>query len=177
MDPLLVVDGLEKRFGGNRAVDGATFEVAAESITGLIGPNGAGKTTCFNCIAGALKPDGGSVIFDGEDITGMPSYRVYERGLARTFQIPQELGGMSVLENLMLAPLQQSGERVWESWFRPYRSGADPGRGVAVIMPAQRATDEWRWRRVTPRARSVEVSDERGHQLDGLLQVLRFGHA
>ncbi len=121
MGPMLEVRGLEKRFGGNRAVDGASFDVSEASITGLIGPNGAGKTTCFNCIAGALKPDGGTVVFDGEDITGMPSYRVYERGLARTFQIPQELGGMSVLENLMLAPLGQSGERIWASWLLPRR--------------------------------------------------------
>jgi branched-chain amino acid transport system ATP-binding protein len=119
MEPILEVRGLEKRFGGNRAVDGASFNVLPASITGLIGPNGAGKTTCFNCIAGALKPDGGRVVFDGEDITGWPSYRVYARGLARTFQIPQEFGGLSVLENLMLAPLEQSGERIWDSWLRP----------------------------------------------------------
>lgn len=121
MEPILEVRDLAKRFGGNRAVDGASFDVLPSSITGLIGPNGAGKTTCFNCISGALKPDSGRVIFEGEDITGWPSYRVYERGLARTFQIPQELGGMSVLENLMLAPLAQSGERVWYSMFLPGR--------------------------------------------------------
>lgn len=121
MGPILEVRDLAKRFGGNRAVDGASFDVLPSSITGLIGPNGAGKTTCFNCISGALKPDSGRVIFEGEDITGWPSYRVYERGLARTFQIPQELGGMSVLENLMLAPLAQSGERVWYSMFLPGR--------------------------------------------------------
>ncbi len=124
MDVLLEVSGLVKRFGGHIAVDGATFEVARGSITGLIGPNGAGKTTCFNCIAGALKPDGGRVRFAGEEITGLPPYRVFRRGLTRTFQIPQELGAMTVLENLMVVPEEQAGERIHESWLRPWRVAA-----------------------------------------------------
>ena len=124
MDVLLEVSGLVKRFGGHIAVDGATFEVARGSITGLIGPNGAGKTTCFNCIAGALKPDGGRVRFAGEEITGLPPYRVFRRGLTRTFQIPQELGAMTVLENLMVVPEEQVGERIHESWLRPWRVAA-----------------------------------------------------
>ncbi len=124
MDVLLEVSGLVKRFGGHVAVDGATFEVERGSITGLIGPNGAGKTTCFNCIAGALRPDGGRVRFAGEDITGLPSYRVFRRGLTRTFQIPQELGALTVLENLMVVPEEQAGERIQESWLRPWRVAA-----------------------------------------------------
>ena len=124
MDVLLEVSGLVKRFGGHVAVDGATFEVERGSITGLIGPNGAGKTTCFNCIAGALRPDGGSVRFGGENITGLPSYRVFRRGLTRTFQIPQELGALTVLENLMVVPEEQAGERIQESWLRPWRVAA-----------------------------------------------------
>ena len=124
MTALLDVAELVKHFGGQRAVDGATFAVAEGSITGLIGPNGAGKTTCFNCIAGSLKPDGGRVHFAGEDITGLPPHKVFRRGLARTFQIPQELGAMSVLENLMLVPMDQAGEQIWESWLRPWRVAA-----------------------------------------------------
>ncbi len=124
MDMLLEVSGLMKRFGGHVAVDGATFAVERGSITGLIGPNGAGKTTCFNCIAGALRPDGGSVRFGGENITGLPSYRVFRRGLIRTFQIPQELGALTVLENLMVVPEEQAGERIQESWLRPWRVAA-----------------------------------------------------
>ena len=124
MSALLNVEGLVKRFGGHYAVDGATFSVERGSITGMIGPNGAGKTTCFNCIAGSLKPDGGRVRFDGEDITGLPSYRVFRRGLTRTFQIPQELSAMTVLENLMVVPAGQSGERVVDSWLRPWRVAA-----------------------------------------------------
>ena len=121
MADILEVTELVKRFGGNLAVDGASFSVAAGSITGLIGPNGAGKTTCFNCISGFVRPDGGSVTFDGRDITGVAAHRVVGRGLTRTFQLPQELGAMTVLENLMLVPASQAGERLWESWFRPRR--------------------------------------------------------
>ena len=124
MSTLLAVHELVKRFGGNYAVDGATFDVERGSITGMIGPNGAGKTTCFNCIAGSLMPDGGRVVFDGDDITGLPSYRVFRRGLTRTFQIPQELGAMTVLENLMVVPAGQNGERVVDSWLRPWRVAA-----------------------------------------------------
>ncbi|MEX2373749.1 MAG: ATP-binding cassette domain-containing protein, partial [Dehalococcoidia bacterium] len=123
-DPILVVDRLEKRFGGNRAVDGASFTVERGSITGLIGPNGAGKTTCFNCIAGALRPDGGRIVLDGEDITGLPSHKVFARGVSRTFQIPQELGRMTVLENVMLPARDHPGEALWEVCLRPWRTRA-----------------------------------------------------
>ena len=119
-DPILVVDRLEKRFGGNRAVDGASFQVERGSITGLIGPNGAGKTTCFNCIAGAVRADGGRVTLNGRDITGSSPHQVYERGLVRTFQIPQEIGGMTGLENVMLMARNHPGEHVWESVLRPW---------------------------------------------------------
>jgi branched-chain amino acid transport system ATP-binding protein len=136
-DPILVVDRLEKRFGGNRAVDGASFVVPRGSITGLIGPNGAGKTTCFNCIAGALKPDGGRVTFEGEDITGLPSYRVFRKGIARTFQIPQELGRMTVLENVMLVATG-SGERFWEPLLRPWRVRAEEQAAAARAMEVLR---------------------------------------
>jgi branched-chain amino acid transport system ATP-binding protein len=112
-DVILEVNDLRRYFGGNRAVDGATFSVQRGSITGLSGPNGAGKTTCFNCIAGALKPHGGQVVFDGTQITGRPAHRIFRRGLVRTFQIPQELSRMTVLENLLLTAARQSGERPW----------------------------------------------------------------
>ena len=121
MTALLQVERLDRFFGGLRAVDGASFEVEAGSIAGLIGPNGAGKTTCFNCVAGFLRPSGGRVHFGGDDITGMAPHRVFRRGLVRTFQIPQELATMTVLENLMLTGERQSGERVWENWLRPWR--------------------------------------------------------
>jgi len=108
----LVVEDLVKQFGGVTAVDGATFEVEEGSLTGLIGPNGAGKSTTFNCITGVHEPDGGRVTFRGEDITGLRTARIANRGLVRTFQIARELEEMTVLENLMLSPQGQVGERL-----------------------------------------------------------------
>jgi len=106
----LRVEGLVKRFGGITAVDGASFEVEQGSLTGLIGPNGAGKSTTFNCITGVHEATAGNVYFKNEEITGMEPYQIAQKGLVRTFQIARELGGMSVLENLMLAPKNQIGE-------------------------------------------------------------------
>jgi len=111
----LRVRNLRKTFGGIVAVDDASFEVEAGTLTGLIGPNGAGKSTTFNCITGAHVPDSGSVHFQGEDITGMRPDTIANRGLVRTFQIARELEEMTVLENLMLAPKGQVGEKLWKS--------------------------------------------------------------
>jgi branched-chain amino acid transport system ATP-binding protein len=111
----LVVENLSKRFGGITAVDGASFRVERGTLTGLIGPNGAGKSTTFNLVTGVHEPDAGTVVFDGEDITGLPPHRIAERGLVRTFQIARELGEMTVLENMMLAPGGQRGEALWRS--------------------------------------------------------------
>ncbi len=111
----LKVDGLKKSFGGITAVDGASFEVEAGSLTGLIGPNGAGKSTTFNLITGMLKPDTGTVTFNGEDVTGLEPHQIANRGMVRTFQIARELSEMTVLENMMLAPKFQQGEELWRS--------------------------------------------------------------
>jgi branched-chain amino acid transport system ATP-binding protein len=113
-DPLEVED-LCKSFGGITAVDGATFSVEEGSLTGLIGPNGAGKSTTFNLITGVIPPDSGTVTFRGEDITGRRTHEIANRGLVRTFQIARELGEMTVIENMMLAPGGQVGERLWHS--------------------------------------------------------------
>ena len=121
MDALLDVRELDKHFGGLRACDQASFQVETGTIAGMIGPNGAGKTTAFNCVAGFLRPDGGSVRFAGEDVTGLPPHRMFAKGLVRTFQIPQELDTMTVLENLMLAGEHQSGEAAWRNWLLPGR--------------------------------------------------------
>jgi len=113
--PLLEVAGLVKRFGGITAVDGATFDVAPGTMTGLIGPNGAGKSTTFNCITGIHRPEAGRVLFDGTEITGQRPHTIARRGLVRTFQIARELGEMTVLENVLLAPKDQLGETLWRS--------------------------------------------------------------
>ena len=118
-EPLLTVRDLVKDFGGLRAIDGCGLEVRPGTITGLIGPNGAGKTTLFNIITGFIRPDAGRVHFRGRDITNLPPYRIFQRGLARTFQIPREHHSMTVAENLMLVPHGQAGERLWNAWIRP----------------------------------------------------------
>ncbi len=114
---MIVVENLHRHFGGFRAVDGASLEIATGSITGLIGPNGAGKTTLFNVIAGRLPPTSGRVLMDGEDITGLPPHELFHKGLLRTFQIAHEFGSMTVRENLMMVPANQSGETLWNTWF------------------------------------------------------------
>ncbi|MEP2031080.1 MAG: ABC transporter ATP-binding protein [Paracoccaceae bacterium] len=114
---MIVVENVHKHFGGFHAVDGATMSIAEGSITGLIGPNGAGKTTLFNVIAGVLKPTSGKVTMAGEDITGLPPHDLFHKGLLRTFQIAHEFSSMSVRENLMMVPGDQSGETLWNTWF------------------------------------------------------------
>ncbi|MDA0722095.1 MAG: ABC transporter ATP-binding protein [Proteobacteria bacterium] len=114
---MIVVENLVKTFGGFRAVDGASLRIEQGSITGLIGPNGAGKTTLFNVIAGVLQPTSGRVTMMGEDITGLPPHELFHKGLLRTFQIAHEFSSMTVRENLMMVPADQSGETLWNAWF------------------------------------------------------------
>jgi branched-chain amino acid transport system ATP-binding protein len=116
---LLVVRDLVKAFGGHRAVDGVSFTLARGAIGGLIGPNGAGKTTLFNCLAGHYAPSSGHIELGGQPIAGTSPARVFAAGLARTFQIPRPFPRMTVLENVMLAPTGQIGERFWTNWLRP----------------------------------------------------------
>lgn len=116
---MLEVENLVKHFGGIKAVNNCSLEVEAKTITGLIGPNGAGKTTLFNLITGFFRPDDGTITFDDERIDGLSPHKIFHKDLYRTFQISRELQMMTVLENLMLIPASQSGERVWNPWFRP----------------------------------------------------------
>jgi len=118
---MLTTRQLVRAFGSLRAVDGVDLEVCANTITGLIGPNGAGKTTLFNLIAGALAPSAGEIRFRGEPIGGLSPDRIFRKGVARTFQVPRPFPQMTVLENLMLVPLGQSGERFWNNWWRGSR--------------------------------------------------------
>jgi branched-chain amino acid transport system ATP-binding protein len=106
---MIKVTGLSKAFGALRAVSELDFEAAPRRITSIIGPNGAGKSTVFNLISGTLPPDAGSVVLDGQDVTGVPSYQLARLGLARSFQITNLFFGHSVFENIRLAC--QNGER------------------------------------------------------------------
>ena len=119
MENILEINGLTKTFGGLTAVSDCSLKVKKGSITGIIGPNGSGKTTLFNLIAGNLKTSGGNVMFNDENITDVPSYELFSKGLLRTFQIAHEFTNLSVLENLMMVPGNQSGEKLVNVMLRP----------------------------------------------------------
>ncbi len=122
---MLTARSITKDFGGIRAVDGVSFTIEEGTITGLIGPNGAGKTTLFNCLAGLYPPTAGSLVLDGERVDGLAPDRIFAKGLARTFQIPRPFPEMTVLENVMVAPLGQRGELFWTNWLTPRRVAAE----------------------------------------------------
>ena len=102
---LLRVEHVSRSFRGLKAVDDVSFTVEEGSIQGIIGPNGAGKTTLFNLVAGAIRPDAGTVHLDDRDITGLAPYRVSRAGMARTFQLMRPFGSVSVLENVAVAAM------------------------------------------------------------------------
>lgn len=115
---MIRVDNVCKHFGGLKAVDQVSIDIAAGSITGLIGPNGAGKTTLFNTIAGLYTPTSGRIFLDNEDVTGFKPHQLFAKGLLRTFQIAHEFSRLSVVENLMMVPGHQAGENLINAWFR-----------------------------------------------------------
>ena len=116
---ILHVENISKFFGGLAAVNNCSLKIKKGSITGIIGPNGSGKTTLFNLIAGNLKSSKGSVVFNNENITNMPSYQLFSKGLLRTFQIAHEFSNLTVLENLMMVPSNQSGENLITALINP----------------------------------------------------------
>jgi branched-chain amino acid transport system ATP-binding protein len=122
---MIEVRDLHMHFGGFRAVDGASVTIEQGSITGLIGPNGAGKTSFFNCIAGVLTPTSGQILFDGEDVTGLKPHQLFHKGILRTFQIAHEFSTMTVRENLMMVPANQTGETLWNAWFQRGKIAAE----------------------------------------------------
>lgn len=115
---MLEIQDLKKSFGGIKAVNDCSFVVKEGTITGLIGPNGAGKTTLFNIITGFYKPDGGRILFKGKRIDGLLPHQIFKRKICRTFQITREFAHMTLLENLMVIPENQLGEKIWNTWFR-----------------------------------------------------------
>jgi ABC-type branched-subunit amino acid transport system ATPase component len=131
MRDLLGIEGLTKHFGGVAALNDCSLALAAGRITGIIGPNGAGKTTLLNIVSGLVKPDSGSVAFDGRDITALPMHQVASIGLVRTFQIVRELGGLTVFENMLLSAPRQSGERVAGALFAR-RTVKEQEREIAI---------------------------------------------
>ena len=116
--PLLSATGIAKSFGGIKAVNNAEIEVKKGSITGLIGPNGAGKTTLFNLLSNFIRPDRGTVVFDGEQIQQLQPYQIAQQGMVRTFQVARTLSRLSVMENMLLAAQKQTGENFWQVWLQ-----------------------------------------------------------
>lgn len=100
---MLQVEGIQKSFGGFKAVNGARLDVKRGEIVAVIGPNGAGKTTLFNLITGILRPDGGKVLFKGEEITGLSAHRICKKGMARSFQVVNVFSRLTVFENVQIA--------------------------------------------------------------------------
>ncbi len=117
VDPILVIDGVTRRFGGLTAVDVDHLEIPRGAITALIGPNGAGKTTLFNLLCGFDKPNSGTWSFDGTQLSGIPSFKVARMGQVRTFQLTKALSLLTVLENMKLGATGQKGEGLLRSIF------------------------------------------------------------
>ena len=114
---MLKIKNLNKSFGGLKAVNDVNLEVKKGSITGLIGPNGAGKTTLFNTIAGLYAPENGEIYLEEKNIAGFKPHELFEMGVLRTFQIAHEFSSLTVLENLMMVPGNQRGEKLIYALF------------------------------------------------------------
>jgi neutral amino acid transport system ATP-binding protein len=118
-DPILVAEGVTRRFGGLMAVNVEHVEVQRGVITALIGPNGAGKTTFFNLLTHFDRPDSGRWTFDGREMNGVPSYRTAKYGMVRTFQLTKSLTRLTVIENMRLGATGQRGERILTGLVKP----------------------------------------------------------
>jgi branched-chain amino acid transport system ATP-binding protein len=130
--PVLRAEGLTVRFGGLVALNGVSFEVQRDEIRAIIGPNGAGKSTFFNCLTGVLPPTSGHILFNGEDITGLPPERISRKGIARSYQITNILPNATTLENVRIAA--QSRRHRWSllTHYRRYRDIIE--RAEAVLQ-------------------------------------------
>jgi branched-chain amino acid transport system ATP-binding protein len=128
--PVLRTEALTMRFGGLAAVNRVSIQIPRGEIRAVIGPNGAGKSTFFNCLTGVLAPTSGQIVFDGEDITGLPPHRISQKGIARSYQITNILPGATVLENIRIAA--QSRHHSWSllRHHRSYHDLADRARSV-----------------------------------------------
>ena len=123
---VLSVRSLSKAFGGVRAVDGVSFDIARGEFLALIGPNGAGKSTCFNMINGQLAPDSGAILFEDRDIAGLAPRDIWRLGVGRTFQVAATFGSMTVVENVQMALISHAREiyRLWRPAAAHHRDRA-----------------------------------------------------
>jgi branched-chain amino acid transport system ATP-binding protein len=154
---MLEVRDLSKRFGGIRAIDGASLDVSKGEIVALIGPNGAGKTTLFAAITGFVRPDAGSVHFAGKDITGLGPHVICSRGLVRTFQIVQPFGALTVRENIAVgAHLHRASRR--DALTKAADVADQVGLGKRLDQPAATLTVAGRKRLELARALATDPS-------------------
>ncbi|MCG2756996.1 MAG: ATP-binding cassette domain-containing protein, partial [Desulfobacteraceae bacterium] len=121
MKPALNIKSVNKKFDGTVALDDFSLEIPQNSITGIIGPNGAGKTTLFNVITGFLPLDSGKIIYNGKNLSRMPSYKIARAGIARTFQQLRLITRMTVLDNILLSFQNQAGEYLKNTFLFPGR--------------------------------------------------------
>lgn len=134
-DPVSVVGkGLHKSFGGVVAVADLDIELPSGRVTGLVGPNGAGKTTAFNLLTGFLKPDRGTIEVNGRDVTGLKPHRIVHAGMARSFQDLRLFRRMTVLENVLVALPEQSGDRVAAVYLKPRQVRREERENVGRAM-------------------------------------------
>ncbi len=131
--PILRAEGLTVRFGGLTALNNVCITVQTGEIRAIIGPNGAGKSTFFNCVTGMIRPTAGRIIFEGEDIAGLPPHRISKKAIARSYQITNILPGATVLENVRIAT--QSRRHSW-SLLRHYHSYTDVIDRAHAILDA-----------------------------------------
>jgi branched-chain amino acid transport system ATP-binding protein len=117
---LLQIRNLAKSFGGVKAVDDVSFDLPAGQLLALLGPNGAGKSTCFNMVNGQIKPDAGSILFEGQDIAGLKPREIWRMGVGRTFQIAATFHSMTVIENVQMALISHE-QKLFGLW-RPVQS-------------------------------------------------------
>jgi neutral amino acid transport system ATP-binding protein len=164
-DPLLVMDGVRRDFGGMRAVDVDHLEVQRGLITGLIGPNGAGKTTLFNVLTGFDRTGSGRWTFDGRNATGLPAHRLAQRGMVRTFQLTRVLPRLTVLENMKIAATGQRGERFLPAFLRPLWRRQE-------VEIEQRADDLLKWFRLADKR-----DDYAGYLSGGQRKLLEVARA
>jgi branched-chain amino acid transport system ATP-binding protein len=135
MTALLEARGIRKEFAGITALDDVTLEVAEREIVGLIGPNGAGKTTFFNCLLGLLKPDAGSVRFEGKELGGVPTHKRARLGIGRTFQRIELFTGMTPREHFIVAERVRSRRgALWKDVVFLGRSTADENARAAAML-------------------------------------------
>jgi branched-chain amino acid transport system ATP-binding protein len=162
---LLRLNQLTKTFGGLTAVNQVSFDVETGEVVGLIGPNGAGKTTVFNVITGNYKPNGGDVIFDGESISGKPTYHIVSLGIARTFQTIRLFQNLSVLENVLAGCHCRMNSGILGGMFR------FPSQKAEEQAALKRALDELAFVGLAEQADSLSKNLSYGNQR--LLEIAR----